>query len=328
MSADTSIRLAESRITIGLTCFNAEQTIGRALQSALSQDWPNLEVVVVDDTSTDASWEIIEKIAQNDPRVKPVRHTINGGAATARNTILNSATGNIIAFFDDDDESLSERVRAQYATLLEYEKTSGASLIACYASGLRRYPNGYELNMPAIGSRPEVPMGEVVADYLLFNARREGVCYASGTPTCALMARLSTFRAVGGFDNSLRRVEDVDFAVRLALAGGHFIGCHQRLFLQHVTITSDKTPCKNLEAELRLIEKHANYLRRRNRYSYARDWFHIRYYHFSGQRIKFLATLAAFLLHNPMSGIRHLMRSLPGRWIHERSMRAKTSMLR
>lgn len=323
MPTDSFLKLEEPCITIGLTCFNAEQTIGRALKSALSQDWPDLEVVVVDDASSDASWEIVEEFSERDPRVKPVRHAVNLGAAAARNTILGSATGSIVAFFDDDDESLPERVRLQYETLRDYEKVSGTDLIACYASGLRRYPNGYELHLPAIGSQPVVPKGEAVADYLLFNARRGGVFYGSGTPTCALMARLSTFRAVGGFDGTLRRVEDADFAVRLALAGGHVIGCPRQLFLQHATVASDKTPRKNLEAELCLIEKHAGYLRRRNRYGYARDWFHVRYYHFSGQRIKFLAALVVFLLHYPVSGTGHLLRTFPMRWVHERDMRAR-----
>jgi len=315
-----------SRITIGLTCFNAEQTIERALQSALSQDWPDFEVVVVDDASSDASWEIIEKIAKSDPRVKPVRHTVNGGPAAARNTILENATGSLVAFFDDDDESLPERIRVQYETLRAYEEASRAELVACYASGLRRYSNGYELHLSAIGSQPEIPKGEVVADYLLFNGRKEGVFYGAGTPTCTLMARMSTFSAVGGFDSGLRRAEDADFAIRLALAGGHFIGCPQDLFVQHATVASDKTPHKNLQAELCMIDKYAEYLRRQGRYSYAKDWFWIRFYHFNGQRLQFLAALGVFLLRHPVSGMRHLMRSVPERWAHERSMRDKSSV--
>ena len=323
MSTDSSLKLEEHRITIGLTCFNAEQTIGRALKSALSQNWPDFEVVVVDDASSDASWKIVEEFSVRDSRVKPIRHAVNLGPAGARNTILDSATGSIVAFFDDDDESLPERVRLQYETLRDYEKASGTNLVACYASGLRRYPNGYELHMPAIGSRPVAPKGETVADYLLFNARRGGVFYGSGTPACALMARLSTFRAVGRFDATLRRVEDADFAVRLALAGGHFIGCLRRLFLQHATVASDKSPGMNLEAELRLIEKHAGYLQRRNRYGYARRWFHLRFYHFSGQRLKFLVSSVIFLLRYPLTGTRHFLRSFPKRWVHERHQRIK-----
>lgn len=308
-------------ITIGITNFNAADTILRAVQSALGQDWPNTEIVIVDDCSSDGSAALVEAAIADIPRARLIRHAVNRGPAAARNTILNSAAGSAVAFFDDDDESLPERVRLQYVALCAYEKAGGVDLIACYASGVRRYANGYELSLPAMGSQPVTPKGDVVADYLLFNARREGVYYGSGVPTCALMARLSTFHAVGGFDDGLRRVEDADFAVRLALRGGHFIGCSQRLFLQHATVASDKTPHKNLEAELRLIEKHAGYLRSRNRYRYARDWFHVRYYHFSGRRVRFLAAVLVFLFQHPMSGASHLLRSFPARWVHERKMR-------
>jgi glycosyltransferase involved in cell wall biosynthesis len=308
-------------ITIGITSFNAADTILRAVRSALRQDWPNTEIIIVDDCSSDGSAALVEAAIADTPRARLICHAVNRGPAAARNTIVASATGSAVAFFDDDDESLPERIRLQYDTLCKYEDANGVDLVACYASGLRRYSNGYELPLSAIGSQPVVPKGEAVADYLLFNARREGVFYGSGTPTCALMARLSTFHAVGGFDDGLRRVEDADFAVRLALRGGHFIGCSQQLFLQYATVASDKTPHKNLE-ELRLIDKHADYLRRHHRYEYVRDWFHVRYYHFSGQRIKFLAALAGFLLHHPMDGLRHLLRSFPSRWAHERKMRA------
>lgn len=309
-------------ITIGITCFNAQDTIDRAIRSALGQDWPSVEVIVVDDGSSDSSAVLVEKLAANNPRLRFVRHTVNRGPGAARNSILAQSKGQFVAFFDDDDESLPERVRSQYGRLREYEAETGVSLLACYASGLRRYPNGYELHMAAIGSQASIPTGEMVADYLLFNARKEGVFYGSGTPTCALMASCETFQIVGGFDERMRRVEDVDFAVRLALKGGHFIGCSQHLFLQHATMSSDKTPYKNLTAELQLIEKHASYLKRRHRYRYAHDWFHIRYFHFSGQRIKFIAALIGFLLHYPLTGVRHLFRSFPARWNHERKMRA------
>lgn len=309
-------------ISIGITCFNAVDTIGRAIGSALGQDWPNIEVIVVDDGSSDSSAVLVEKLAADNPRLRFVRHAVNRGPGAARNSILAQSKGQFVAFFDDDDESLPARVRSQYERLREYETETGVALLACYASGLRRYPNGYELHMAAIGSQASIPTGEMVADYLLFNARNESVFYGSGTPTCALMARYETFQTVGGFDETMRRVEDVDFAVRLALKGGHFIGCSQHLFLQHATTSSDKTPYKNLTAELQLIEKHADYLKRRHRHRYAHDWFHIRYLHFSGQRIKFMAALIGFLIHYPLSGVRHLVRSFPARWSHERKIRA------
>ena len=304
-------------ITIGMTSYCAAGTIARAIASALAQDWPNLELLIVDDCSPDESTRVIEAAIAGSQQARLIRRAVNGGPAAARNTILAEAQGTFVAFFDDDDESQATRLRVQHARLVAHEAQTGATLVACYASGSRRYANGYTLQIDAIGSRGTALVGDAVADYLLFNGRHANLFYGGGTPTCALMARRETLAAIGGFDASLRRIEDVDFAVRLARAGGHFIGCTEALYLQHATEGSDKTPLMNLQAELQLVEKHADYLRPRRRHGYARDWFKIRYYHFTRQRGAFLLALTWFLLRHPVAGTRHLLRSAPGRLRHE-----------
>jgi len=307
-------------ITIGMTSYCASGTIARAIASALAQDWPHLELVIADDCSPDDSVQVIEAAIAGTANARLIRRQTNGGPAAARNTVLAAARGAFVVFFDDDDESLPARLRVQHEALVAHEARSGATLVACYASGHRRYPNGYTLQIDAIGSRGSALVGEAVADYLLFNGRHDGLFYGGGTPTCALMARRETFEAVGGFDEHLRRIEDVDFAVRLARAGGHFIGCAEALYLQHATEGSDKTPLMNLKAELQLVDKHADYLRPKRRYAYARDWFKIRFYHFTRQRLAFVAALAWLLARYPMAGTRHLLRSAPGRLRHENKM--------
>ncbi|MFW8744741.1 glycosyltransferase family 2 protein [Mesorhizobium japonicum] len=312
-------------ITIGITCFQARDTIAKAIQSALDQDWPNFEVIVVDDCSEDDSVEIIKSLISGINNARLIRHEINTGPAASRNTILSNASGEFLAFFDDDDISLPSRIRVQLNQLKSYELRYGVNLIACYASGVRRYSNGYELEISAIGSRYDIPKGEVVADYLLFNSRRSNVFYGGGTPTCSLMARTTTFLAVEGFDSSLRRVEDVDFAIRLAMAGGHFIGCKDLLYIQNATLALDKSPFKNFEAELRMVEKNELYLKSKNRYDYSKSWFRIRYYHFSQQRIKFVFALMVFLIKFPAPGIKHFMHSAPRRLAHELKMFRRAS---
>lgn len=311
------------RVTIGITCFNAADTIHRALESAAAQDWPDVEVVVVDDCSSDGSAAVVERFVHDLPHARLVRHAVNAGPGAARNTVLAEATGEFVAFFDDDDVSLPNRVRAQVRRIVEYEQAHGVRPLACFASGRRRYPNGYELPLPAIGSRPRVPSGPRVADYLLFNQREPGVCYGAGTPTCALMARRSTFAALDGFDPAFRRVEDADFAVRLALADGHFIGCDEELFMQYATVAPDKSPGMNVAAELQLVDKHADYLQSRGRYRYARQWFKLRHLHFSGQRWRFLGALVLFLAQFPVAGTRHILLSAPSRRAHEKQMESR-----
>jgi glycosyltransferase involved in cell wall biosynthesis len=311
-------------VTIGITCFNAADTITRAIASALAQDWPNLEVIVVDDLSSDGSAAVLEAATRSDRRVRLVRHEQNTGAAGARNTILANARGEFVAFFDDDDESLPGRISGQINTLTGYERRTGAALVACYAAGSRRYPNGYIKPLPAIGvGGKAVPHGPSMADWLLFFRRRSDWEYGSGIPACALMARRSTFAALNGFDASLRRAEDADFAIRLALASGHFIGTKEPLFVQWATSGEDKAPERNLEAEQALADKHADYLRSVKRYRYARSWPRLRYLHLKGHYGRFLAELALLFICHPLSVTSQLAVTGPKRLLHERRMRSR-----
>lgn len=314
--------IMSERISVGIACYQAADTVERAVHSALAQDWPDLEVIVVDDASDDGGPALVEAIARGDPRVRLIRHRENRGPGAARQTILEAATGEFIAFFDDDDISVPERVRRQHERLLAYEADIETSKVICYASGKRAYPNGYELDLPAIGSEPLVPIGDAVADYLLFNGRRANVFYGSGTPTCALFARTRTLREAGGFDPQQRRVEDADLAIRLARQGGHFIGCRQRLFRQYATQAGDKSAAMNHAAELRIIEKNRDYLEAKGRYGYARAWCHVRYHHFRGARGAMVASLLGVWIRHPWVVTRHLLRSAGRRWRHERRMAA------
>jgi len=307
-------------ITVGITCFNAEETIARAIESARDQDWPRLEIVVVDDCSSDRSAEIVERIAGDEDRIRQIRHPVNMGPGAARQTILDNAAGEYIAFFDDDDESAPQRLSVQYRRLVDYREETGCSLAACYGSGKRVYENGYELGIEAIGCAPRVPVGAEAVDYLLFNGRTRGVFYGGGTPACALMASTETMRAVGGFDPAFRRVEDVDFAVRLGLVGGHFVGCPERLYTQHATQAPDKSARRNYDAEIQLLEKHRHHLEQRNRYDFARNWFTVRYHHFNGDRGSMMAALTRGFFRNPLLVLRQLVTTVPARAAHERRM--------
>lgn len=307
-------------ITVGICCYNAADTIERAIASALAQTWPNLEVLVVDDASTDDSAARVAALAERHANLRLIRHAANQGPGQARQTLLDNAAGDFVAMFDDDDESAPERVAVQHARILAYEGETGAELVACYASGERIYDNGYRKQIDAIGSLPQVPQGPAVADYILFYDKRPGWFYGAGTPACALMARRSTLLAVGGFDGSLRRVEDLDLAVRLALAGAHFVGCPERLYRQYATQAPDKSPEMNLRAAQRVVDKHADYLRSVSRYGYARNWPRLRYYHFRREYGRFAVTLLGLMLRAPVKTLSHLLQTGPRRLRHERRM--------
>jgi len=304
-------------ITIGITSYCAEETITRALKSAILQNWPNIEILIVDDCSSDSSVFIIQDLIRAITSAQLIIHEKNLGPAAARNTLLNNANGEYLVFFDDDDESAPDRLNIQFEAIQFFEKKYENPLIACYASGARIYQSGYRIDLPAIGSKYDALSGDIVLDYLLFNSRDSRFFYGAGTPACALMAKVETFKAIGGFDNNLRRVEDVDFAIRLAKAGGYCVGTQAELFCQYATSGSDKSPKINYESELKVILKNEEYLMTKRRFEYAKIWFKLRYYYFSKNRFLLAVTIIIFLAKWPKLGSYHFFKSSKNRIMHE-----------
>ena len=314
---------AKVRATIGITCFNAEATIGRAIASAMAQNLMDVEILVVDDASTDGSVDAVLKSIGTDARARLIRHHRNRGPAGSRNTLLEAASGAFILFFDDDDESAPNRARIQIARIEAFEREHRGRPIACFASGRRVYSNGYSCDLPAIGSRlGQEVFADAIADYLLFFERSPNAFFGAGTPTCALAMRLETLKALGGFDEAMRRVEDADLAVRLGRAGGVCIGTPEVLFTQHATKAIDKSPERNLAAEQYLIDKNRDYLETRGVYRHARLWPELRYWHFERNRFRFMRTLTRLFVRNPVRTVSHLIATGPRRLRHEQRMNA------
>ena len=214
-------------LTIAITCYNAELSIRRALDSALAQTWTPREIVIVDDGSTDRSGVVLEEVERTHDDVHLIRHSSNRGVAEARNTLLTQAEGTFIAFFDDDDESAPDRLEAAVPKSggLRIESCRRGSLLLLESSCRSR--RGTVSNVWARWHRPAdpAPSGPMVADYVLglFNddGRHSWGMLGSGT----LMARTEALRALGGFDGRFRRCAERDLAIRAALTGCTF---HQR----------------------------------------------------------------------------------------------------
>ena len=313
---------ADPLVTIGITCFNARQTLERAVRSARRQDWPSIEIIIVDDCSDDGSQEALSELIAGDLRARLIRHTENLGVGAARNTIIAASCGEFIAFFDDDDESLPNRISAQVRILREHEDRIGSRLVACYAGGERIYDNGYRVDAPAIGTRGDIPHGPAVVDYLLAMRKQPGWFYGSGVPACALLARRATFQEIKGFDPKQRRLEDADFAIRLALSGGYFVGTPERLYIRHMTGGSDKSAQAVFDSQVYLAQKYSHYLRSIGLYRYALHWPRLRYWHFKRRYGRFGLQLLMLLVSNPIAVSRHLFETGPARLFHERKIRS------
>jgi glycosyltransferase involved in cell wall biosynthesis len=312
-------------ITLGLTCYNAEDTIARAIAGAASQDYPNTEIIIVNDCSTDNSANVIDKAIANLPNARVVSHAQNTGFAGALNSIITHSKGEFIGIFDDDDVSLPHRISTQYRTIIEYEKKTGARYLACWGSGYREYSNGYRLHFKAIGSQPKVPVGKDLIACQLYMPRDPDVFFGGGTPSCSVLVRKRIYDEIGLYDTTMRRTEDTDFALRLAMKGGHFIGCPEEVIAQTSSVGFDKRPEVGYKSELNLVEKYKFLFEDQRRYEYAKDWIYLRYRHFGQQRIHSFLALAKLLLKYPSWTIEQFMRSAPKRLKHELGMAKKSA---
>jgi glycosyltransferase involved in cell wall biosynthesis len=286
-------------ITIGITCFNAEQTIARAVKSALAQRWVDREILVIDDGSQDNSWNILKSLQMQHKEMRIIRHQCNHGFPKALNTLLSEARGDFVAFFDDDDESVPERIYRQYERIIAYEAEHGTSPILCYSN--RNVVNidggAPSFQRLAIGRRSPEPSGPDVADYILGLSRGDQLHCWGMFGSCTLMARTRLFRQFGGFDEQFRRCAELDFAVRAAFGVSHFISVDDPLVTQYLTARQEKAGDADLRYRLLLLKKHKTYLDSRRAYSGAvanmRAWFH----HSRGQywRGRFWRMFALFL---------------------------------
>jgi glycosyltransferase involved in cell wall biosynthesis len=304
--------LAQPLVTVGLTTYNSAAQVERAVSSALAQTWRPIEIVAVDDASKDGTRAILDRLASQHSELRVFGHASNGGVAVSRNRILAEARGEFVAFFDDDDESLPERVAAQLTRIQEYERdfADGAPVV-CHTARLRIYSEDVQRVEPTMGATEgrRAPAGPAVAQRILLGKPLQdayGAC-----PTCSQMARLSTYRMLGGFDPTLRRGEDTDFSIRLAEVGGHFVGLSEPLVIQRMTKTSEKSLAEEYRNILRLMEKHRPIMDRVGQYEFCQRWLAVKQAWLEGRRYAFLVRLAsAFLTHPVLTG-RRLAVALP-----------------
>jgi glycosyltransferase involved in cell wall biosynthesis len=106
-------------VSVVMPIYNAEQWLGRSIDSVLQQTHPALELIAVDDGSTDGSWGMLQRYAALDARARVIRLERNGGVAAARNAGMAAATGQYVAFLDSDDWWHPRKLEWQVAQMLQ-----------------------------------------------------------------------------------------------------------------------------------------------------------------------------------------------------------------
>lgn len=111
-------------VSVIIPMYNAEKYIEDTIESVINQTYKNLEIIVVDDNSSDNSSLIIEKLKKIDTRIVYIKLNENKGVANARNTGINISNGRFIAFVDSDDMWKKDKVEKQ----LEFMKSKNMHL--------------------------------------------------------------------------------------------------------------------------------------------------------------------------------------------------------
>lgn len=306
-------------VTVGLTCYNARDTLSRALLSALAQDGPEREVLVVDDASGDGSAELLARWERCTPALRVIRRNTNGGVGAARNMLLEHARGEYIVFFDDDDVSVPTRVERQVEAIRRCEEADPSLPgVVCNTARLLWRPGGRVDYEPTIANADGDWSTPVRMLDLVFLGRpvggRLGAC-----PTCSQAARTELYRAVGGFDETLRRGEDTEMNIRLARADAVFHGIRDPLVHQSVTAGEDKGVQHEEHAALYWAEKHRAFLDERGLYDFVAGWFRFKFDLAQRRRIAAARDLARLAARHPAllarrvrdyRAVRHLRRNV------------------
>lgn len=184
----TQTGLHRKLVSVVIPTHNRSALLRRAIESVRRQTYSECEIIVVDDASPDDTQEVVADIP--DVRIRYVRHTCNKGGSAARNTGIECARGQYIAFLDDDDEWVANKLELQILAL------GDADAILCAAA-----LNGKNF----VKRKPK--------EYVELRDLRKGTVASGGTG--ALLARAEVFQRVK-FDETLQRCQDWDVFIRIA----------------------------------------------------------------------------------------------------------------
>lgn len=228
-------------VSVVIPSYNRGHAIAACIDSVLAQTLQDFEIVVVDDASRDDTRAQVAAI--RDPRVRYLAHAHNRGGAAARNTGVQAARGDFIAFLDSDDSWAPRKLERQIACLGE----RGPEYGVVYTWFIGRDKDGCEV------SRSDHSLDGSVAEALL-------VANHVGTFS-SIVVRRDLLERVGGLDEELRSCQDWDLSVRLSRVTK--LCCVEDYLVSYLHNGADKhrissNPRALIQGHRRMLEKFAD----------------------------------------------------------------------
>jgi glycosyltransferase involved in cell wall biosynthesis len=187
-------------ISVVLPTYNRQNVLGRAIDSVLNQTYSNLELIIIDDGSTDETEGLIHRYQEIDKRVVYYKNEVNLGPHASRNLGILKAKGDYIAFQDSDDEWVLDKLYKQISLFKQTDINIGmvySPFIKIASEGLKICPNPDEV--------------EKWSGDLLETLFSTPLC---GTPT--MLIKSSVLNEVGKFNEQLNCLEDYELSLRIA----------------------------------------------------------------------------------------------------------------
>lgn len=214
----------DPRVSVIMAAYNRERFLAEAVESILTQDFADFELILVDDGSTDATPEIAAGLARRDRRVVILRQN-NAGVAAARNAAMARARGEYAAIMDSDDISFPMRLRRQVDFLDATPGVCGVGTRYFFidADGRRTGPRRYARD-------PDAEPAKLPTEPAALRRRllEKGVFHLLH-PTA--MFRTDAIREAGGYREIFQAAEDSDLHLRLLTGGQELANLDELLFL-------------------------------------------------------------------------------------------------
>jgi glycosyltransferase involved in cell wall biosynthesis len=192
-------------VSVITPCHNAAPFLAETIESVAAQTYPKVEHIVVDDGSTDGTWDVIARYGQ---RVTALRLGQNRGGSHARNHGAEVARGEFLMFLDADDVIARDTVEALLAAVGDRP-----GQIAFCRWKLLRHIGGRWIESPAAVMLP-TPGADPLSEWLL----------GSWVPPCAILWRRTDYEHTGGWDETLTANQDGDLMLRALVRGAGLIG--------------------------------------------------------------------------------------------------------